>query len=436
MSVSGRDYRTTRRSNRSRPLPAAVLLVALVGSAGCNLDEIIQVEPPDRVTEDVLNDAAQAQLLVASAQGTFECAYGGYALAAALTSGEFNSLGNTTAFSYDRRDPQPAGGFVGIYANGDCAVTPAVNSTPGVYPPLSSARWFADETVRRLEGWTDEQVPNRQSLIATAAMYAGYSMLLLGESMCSIALDAGPELESPAVFALAEERFNKAITAAEASGNTEIENASYVGRARTRLNLGKTAEALADAQQVPVNFVKLALRASDPTNGVTNNQIFISGNQTGQSGVGPNYWDVRWEGTPDPRVPVVDRGITTLGVRRVDQLLYPTDAAPIPLATWEEAQLIIAEIQGGQAAVDIINALHTKYGLPPFAGGDAATILAQIIEERRRQFFLTGHRFYDIRRYNLPLDPPEGSPYRWGGVHGGARCFPIPDNERDANDNF
>lgn len=56
--------------------------------------------------------------------------------------------------------------------------------------------------------------------------------------------------------------------------------------------------------------------------------------------------------------------------------------------------------------------------------------------EERRQLWLTGSRAHDIRRLNLPLDPPAGSPYRWGGVHGSARCFPLPDNERDANPNI
>jgi hypothetical protein len=426
-----------RQSMRFRRwLTAALALTA----AGCNLDDIIQVEPPDRVTEDVLNDPAQAPLLAASVQGVFECAYGGYGLAQGLFGGELNSLGNTVMFSYDRRDPQPAGGFVGAYASSDCAVNQAVNSTPGIYTPLSTSRWFADETLKKLEGWTDAQVAGRQALIAATAVYAGYSYQLLGESMCSIAVDGGPELQSPAVFALAEERFGKAMAAAQAAGNNDLLNTARVGRARTRLHLGKTAEAVTDATPVPVNFVKTAVRAVG--NAVTNNQVYMSVNLGSQSGLSPNYWDVRWpqtpQGTPDPRVKVQDLGLTTLGVRRVIQLIFASESAPIPLATWEEAQLIIAEIQGGSTAVGIIDAIHAKYGLGPSGvnPSDAAAVKAQVIEERRRQFFLTGQRAADIRRFNLPLDPPAGSPYRWGGVHGSARCYPIPDAERNANDNF
>jgi hypothetical protein len=59
-----------------------------------------------------------------------------------------------------------------------------------------------------------------------------------------------------------------------------------------------------------------------------------------------------------------------------------------------------------------------------------------VIEERRRQFFLDGHRVWDKIRFNLPLDPAPGAPYRWGGVHGSAKCLPLPDVERNNNDNM
>ncbi|MFN0180746.1 MAG: hypothetical protein ACKVZ0_18240 [Gemmatimonadales bacterium] len=426
---------TVLRSSTRRP---AVILAAFLalGTMACNLDEIIQVEPPDRVTETVLSDPAQAGILVASVQGSFECTYGGYALAQGLLGGELGSLGNTPMFSYERRDPQAAGGFVGAYASSDCAVSAAGNATPGVYTPLSSSRWFADETVTRLEGWTDQEVANRTSLIATAAFYAGYSYTLLGESMCTMAFDGGPEVQPAAAFAIAEERFTKAIAAATTANNADILNAARVGRARVRLDMGKNADAVADATLVPANFVKNALRATG--NATTNNQLWQSINNTGQSGLTPPYYDVRWLGTADPRVKTQDLGNTTLGLRRVIQLIFPAEASPLPLATWEEAQLIIAEVQGGQAAVTIIDALHTKYGLAPSGVNptDAAAVRAQVVEERRRQLFLTGSRAGDIRRLNLPLVPAPGSPYGFGGVYGSARCYPVPDAERNANDNF
>ena len=49
--------------------------------------------------------------------------------------------------------------------------------------------------------------------------YAGYSLVLLGEGMCSAALNLGPEVEPPALFAEAKARFDKAVTAATAAGD-------------------------------------------------------------------------------------------------------------------------------------------------------------------------------------------------------------------------
>ncbi len=87
-------------------------------------------------------------------------------------------------------------------------------------------------------------------------------------------------------------------------------------------------------------------------------------------------------------------------------------------------------------AVSIINALHTAAGLPAtFSSSDATEIMDQIIYERQAELFLEGHRFGDIRRYNVTLDPAPGTPYHTGGEYLDTRCFPIPGIESDANPN-
>ena len=48
---------------------------------------------------------------------------------------------------------------------------------------------------------------------------------------------------------------------------------------------------------------------------------------------------------------------------------------------------------------------------------------------------LEGLRLADVRRLNQPLVPAAGSPYAHGGVHGSARCYPLPDSERLNNPN-
>src|SRR5262249_30259953 len=147
-------------------------------------NDIIAVDPQDRVSENVLfDDPAQAALLTSSVQAQFECAFGTYILSTGLLINELNSLGATQMFSLDSHQPDKAGGFSGQYAITDCGS----NGSVGVYVPMSTARWFADKVLTALNGWTDAQVTNRALLIATASAYSGYSHVLLGEGFCSMA---------------------------------------------------------------------------------------------------------------------------------------------------------------------------------------------------------------------------------------------------------
>jgi hypothetical protein len=83
--------------------------------------------------------------------------------------------------------------------------------------------------------------------------------------------------------------------------------------------------------------------------------------------------------------------------------------------------------------VDVINALRARAGLPRFAGGDAAAVSRELVEERRRELWLEGQRLYDIRRFSLPLVPATGTPFAKGGSYGTTTCLPLPDVERFNN---
>jgi hypothetical protein len=139
----------------------------------------------------------------------------------------------------------------------------------------------------------------------------------------------------------------------------------------------------------------------------------------------------------DRRVGATDTGKNaTDGSRIWIQNKYADLATGIPLATWDEAQLIIAEVQGGQTAVNIINMFRARAKLPLFASADPAAIRAQVIEERRRELFLEGHHLGDIIRYDLPLTPAPGAAFAKGGQYGpegNELCLPLPNIERFNN---
>lgn len=93
------------------------------------------------------------------------------------------------------------------------------------------------------------------------------------------------------------------------------------------------------------------------------------------------------------------------------QTKYPKSSTPLPIASYKEAQLIIAEVQQGQAAVNIINALRAASGLPAFSSTDPTAIANEVITARSRELFLEGQHLYDVKRLNLPLNPAAGIPY-------------------------
>jgi len=404
-----------------------------IGTAACadTLDRLIAVDIPDRILEATLEDPAQASLLVRSAQTNFECAFGSYVVALGLVTDELDDASGAGDFiPFDRRDIRPGEGIFGTYAQNEC-------DNLGVYGPVSRARWLADQVRAKLEGWSDGQVPSRQQKIATVAAYSGYALVLLGEGFCSAALDIGPELTRAQILAQAEDRFTRAITAAQAASSALERNWASIGRARTRLNLGRTADAVADAQTIPTGFAVQATADGQAT-AQRENRPYAWINRARRATVSASFRNLEWQGSPDPRVPVSNGNRT--GADNVTpwwfQTKYGSEAASIPLATWEEAQLILAEVAGGQTAVGIINGLHSRAGLPPFTSTDAQVIAAQVREERRRELFLESHRINDFIRFSLPLSPPAGAPYPRGGVYGSTTCLPLPDRERLNNPNI
>jgi hypothetical protein len=406
--------------------------VAAGFATGC-VNELLEFDPGDRVESESLQGPENAELLVRSAVGDFECAFIQYIVTTSQVTDEMDNsnLASTEAFQLDRRSINKERTHYALFPCG---------THEGLLTPVQTARFDADQILAKLEGWTDEEVnpadPGRRTeLIATAAAYSGYSYLLLGEGFCSATVDAGPELTQAEVFALAEERFGQALDAAEATGDEDMRNLALVGRARTRLNLGNTAGAVADARLVDEGFEWFAKTSAASARAY--NSIYNFNGVGAIITVGPAYVGLTFAGVPDPRVVVEvpgGAGSDNLTPLRL-QKKYTSLDQPIRMASYTEAQLIIAEVTGGTEAVNIINALHDAVGLPDFSSSDPAAILAQVIQERSREFFLEGQHFFDVKRLNLPLNPAAGTAYLKGGTYGDMRCFPLPDVERDNNPN-
>jgi hypothetical protein len=69
------------------------------------------------------------------------------------------------------------------------------------------------------------------------------------------------------------------------------------------------------------------------------------------------------------------------------------------------------------------------------SAAEQADIQGTLIEERRRELWLEGQRFYDINRFQsrITLTPATGTTFLKGGTYGPTRCLPLPDVERFNN---
>ena len=413
------------RANLSRYVPVALIALTL---AACKLEQ----SAPSRVIANDLYAPGNAQLLVTSTISDFECSLAQYIVSTGLVGDELIDAQLAQAgWDYDRRTIVAA---LNTYATAQCGSV----QVPGYYTPISISRATADKILTSLEGWTDEEVTGRQDLIAQAATFAGYALVLMGETSCSAALDAGPEMTPVQILTEAEARFTKAITAAQAANNTDFLNMARVGRARARIGLKKYADAKADAALVPDNYVHNATysAANARRENLVNTQFF----RGLYSSVDPSFRNLTVGGVPDPRVAVVDAGAN--GQDRVTRVWrstkYPLITSPIPIASGDEAILLAAEADletsNVAGAVAGINKLRTKSSLPAYAGGPQAEVRTQLIDERRRELFLEGQRLGDIIRFKIPQTPAAGTAFpAKGGVYGNQLCFPLPDVERNNN---
>jgi len=417
---------------RARALPyIASLSLGIVGLGGCSIiDDALDVQAPSRVEGKDLENPEVADLLTASALSSFVCAFGHYTVSGGLLGDEL--VDADLSSNDDDIDSRRVNASSPGTAN-NCGSSDFI---PGPYLPLAGARYQADNTLRLLNSWTDEQVAGRLNFIVTAAAYGGYAYLLIGEGWCSATFDIGPEETRAQVLQRAIARFDQAIAGAQTSSNGTMLALARIGRARALLDLGQKSQARTEAQLVGPNVNVQATYSSDA--GRVQNLIWLRNIRPApQYAIGPVYRNMMFAGVPDSRVRVTlsSAKASNPTVPLWVQSKYSDDSSPISIARSAEAQLIIAEVDGGQAAVAIINALHAKAGLPPFASTNPTEIQSQIVYERRAEFFLESQHLGDYNRYALPFDPAPGQPFFFGGVYGNARCFPLPDVERLNNPN-
>jgi len=281
--------------------------------------------------------------------------------------------------------------------------------------------------------------------LARAYMNSGFSMVLLGEFFCQGTFLSGAPMTPAQILETAIDRFTQAIAigtavpAANAEG-VRVVNASNVGIARARLQRGENGPAAAAAALVPAGFVYNALAVDDASNRALGNGVFAY--DVGRLIVVPEAY----RNLNDPRVPWQDGGANAQDTqfRWYQQLKYTGYATPMRIASGLEASYIAAEAQlkGGNttAALDLIAARRAANGQAAFGGTTPAEILAELMDQRAREFWLEAKKVGDMNRNPTatPYVGVAGAPFYKPaqGNYGAATCLPVPLAEVNANPNW
>ncbi len=414
----------------------------VLGAAGC--DSLLEVRNPNVVEASAINPVTDAPVLSQSAFQNFTVFYGSAIVYSAFFTHEA-WVGDTfpTRNEFGRRLIDDRNGT----HNGE------------LWFPLGRAASTADN-VLTLAG--DAPGADASVHIARAAMTSGFSVLLMAEMFCrgtvAVGTEPGPVLDTNAMLNRAVERFTRAIavgtaaSTATGTGHTnatraealQFASASRVGAARAHLQAGRNAEAIAAASAVPAGFVRFDVpHVDDPGNrGRLGNTVFFfsAGGSRENLVVPPVYRAMN-----DPRITFFDAGrFAQDGTLRLwSQTKYPGWASPIRLASALEARYIIAEARlktGNPAdALTLIAERRTAGNQGAFVGAGAA-VLAELMSQRSRDFWLEGKRMGDFRRNPgaVPNILGPSDPYYKDAIGdiSDQTCWVVPAFEVERNPNF
>ena len=426
--MKNRIYKTGMRGSAKRFVGFPALALAIL-AVGCG--DLLDVSLPGDLVEENVFLPENAELLVNSAIADFECSFS--MMSATLTSmGDVQWPGTGGTF----------GGTHGDYENerpggGHCPENNATGTS--WWHGYERARLFS-ETVYDLmandAAWS--AVDDRDELMATAAVYAALYYDFIGSVFCEYAFEGEALVPPSNVLARGETWLTTALGIMgtgdfSINSTTSLKELAYLVRARIRRTLGNNdAGAMADALLVSPGFEAFVTRDVsergrwNEVNNLHDGSLFRTvagptwwfgdGNPAGsEEFVAAGMWNLTIDmngtgfhtvadGMPDPRVAETKEG-TPIGDGFTPfhrQLKYPNIGDSQRMASWQEAQLILAEIERGASAVARINAIRLDHGLPDLVTVDPDEIFTAIVEERRREFFLEGSRHYmDKLRFGL-----------------------------------
>lgn len=306
----------------------------------------------------------------------------------------------------------------------------------GMWGSMQQARWVAESGIERMQEVMDDRFET-SALSSRAYLLAGFANRFLGENICEAVIDGGAAQSHTVHFDRAIDQFTRAIEIGQRANATALVTAAYGGRASMKAWKGDWAGAVADAQQVPVDFSYDAqYQLPDPANDLayetTSRKEFT-------------VFNTRFEDHPDdPRAPwkvvYLNDGSVAAGQNGAtpfyQQLKYVDQASDIPLVKGTEMLVLRAEaaLRDGDVAgaFALLNQARAAYGMDPLAvPGTLDEAWDTLHYERGATVWLEGRALWDMRRWYA-----ESGPAHHDFLEGRDKCIPISKEERDSNPNL
>lgn len=401
----------------------AVAGLAALIHAGCSID----VTDPTTVQASTIDPISDARVFSLSAQQNYYVAYASLINSTAIYS-------NETWSGAVRNETNDFGRHVVVDVN--------VDLSGSFWAPMQQVIGTNDQLIEVLRG---TPTFNTDIIVARASLWSGMAVLHLAEIFCEGVLHVGPPLTTAQMLDSAIVRLQLAATIAGAltgAEATRILNTARVGLARAYLQKADYQAAITTAALVPAAFVSSTVHVDDPqARGRLSNGVFIASSGTTQIVAEP------YRALGDPRVTFVDAGINAQDGRNrlFRQTKYTSFADPIRIASGLEARYIVAEAElaasGNTApALALIDERRMAGSQPAFTGTTPAEVLAELMDQRARDFWLEAKHLGDILRNPsaAALVPPVGSPFYKPeyGEFLPVACLPIPFAEKANNPNI
>lgn len=410
----------------------AALALSVTGCEG-----LLEVSNPGALQEEQLANPALEQFMVNGAIGEFQFAYASYALWSGVLADEvFTDHTNVSVREFSLHN------FNDLNATNE-----------GIYGNVQRARQSADDAADRVKKMSGANAASSLN-VARALIYGGYSYVLLGEGFCESPVNLSAGLPSAELLTRAVARFDEGIavatagkTGANVAAAQDLIYMAQVGAARASLKKGDLAKARTYASAVPASYERLAYYSANSVreNNAVNAAVRTSGAYLSMHPAFQGLSDVR---VPQPATsrpglnsnpmfppfkPSMYSGWTGVGAAQTIDI-----TSNIRFASGLEAQYIVVEADGPNAAMlTFVNARRATAGKTPVSLA-GAELLAEFRRQRAYDFYLTGQRLGDLRRYlaaGTDLFPTGKYPV-FPDLYGTMHCFIVPQSEKAGNPNY